>query len=149
MFKLKQEIKPYAGLKNNGSKGTFIGECLSFFVSYYHFSMEKNEFHALFTNAVGWWEKKRIWYNLVVGISGAIPLSINLNQVGLDEMIGLLLFGIFMNLLYSSGIALEALNFYYLNPPFKTAFLRFPLFILGTLLSIVVTFTTAVLYFRM
>ena len=98
-------------------------------------------------NALTWWEKKRMWYNILVGVSGLIAIVLYANYFSLGEIIGLLLYGVVLNIFYSTGFILEALNIYYLKQKFQIEYLRYPLLIIGTVLSSILTYVWAVIYF--
>lgn len=98
-------------------------------------------------NTLFWWKKKRIWYNITVGLSGILPLLIYAKAFNFVDFIGLVIYAFVLNVFYSSGFILESLNFYYLQQRFQIDYLRIPLFIFGTLVSCAITFTWALIYY--
>jgi hypothetical protein len=109
--------------------------------------MKNIEWNHLYETIV-WWEKQRIIFNLVVGISGLLPLIILLpSWFGIEEVIGILIWGIISNILYSSGILVEIFNLYYLNSKVNFFKFKFGFYFFGSLLYCVVTFFYSFLYF--
>lgn len=97
--------------------------------------------------ALAWWEKKRIWYNLIVGVSGVIPIVLYANHFGFVEVFGLAMYGLILNVFYSSGFLIEALNIHYLKQKLQIEYLKYPLLIIGTLISSALTYVWGVIYF--
>jgi hypothetical protein len=109
--------------------------------------MKKIEWNLL-NETIVWWEKQRIIFNIVVGISGLLSLIIiSPSYFGITEIIGILFWGIIANILYSSGILIEILNLYYFNSKVKFYKFRFGFYVFGSLLYCAVTFLYSFLYF--
>ncbi|MDO5980032.1 hypothetical protein [Flavivirga spongiicola] len=109
--------------------------------------MKKIDWNLL-NETIVWWEKKRITFNVVVGISGLISFMVlSPNYFGITEIIGILTWGILANILYSSGILIEIFNFYYFNDKVKFFKFRFGFYIFGSLLYCAVTFIYPFLYY--
>jgi hypothetical protein len=91
---------------------------------------------------IQWWEKKRIWFNIIVGALGVISILLfNSGRLfsGWISLVGIIIWGIAANIFYSSGILLEVVNVYYLKSSKNFFRFRYPLFIIGTLLYSMVT----------
>lgn len=97
--------------------------------------------------ALSWWEKKRIWFNVAVGITGVIVVINNIHLFQYGEIIGLVFYGLLLNLFYSIGFLLEAFNQHYLKGNFHFDQMRIGLFIVGTLASCGITYPYASIYF--
>ncbi|MFT4600175.1 MAG: hypothetical protein ACI857_000346 [Arenicella sp.] len=89
--------------------------------------------------AIKWWEKKRLLFNLLVGGIGILGLLFSRFAIHPEEIIGLAIYGGLMNVMYSIGFLLEAMNKHYLKGKIEMVPWRLPLFILGTLVSMFVT----------
>jgi len=94
-----------------------------------------------------WWEKKRVWYNLAVGIVGLFGLVMFSSHFYLEDLIGILIYGIIANVFYSLGILVELFDFYYFNGKLRIHRARYLLFIFGTLISCLITFIQIVCYY--
>ncbi|NVK04659.1 MAG: hypothetical protein HWD92_07540 [Flavobacteriia bacterium] len=96
------------------------------------------------TEALAWWEKKRLLYNVIVGISGLFTLFSLSGDFGVSELlIGALFFGIGANAFYSLGFLLESWNHHYLKNSIKFESVRLPLFLLGLIFSVGLTLLLA------
>jgi hypothetical protein len=112
---------------------------------------EKEEKQDLFSEtqdksllyAFGWWEKKRIIYNLVVGTTGLLCLYFLSLPVHWLEV---LFYGIIVNLCYTLGFLIEVGARYYLDSNMNFTGKRKVLFGLGLVFSILVTVGLAFLY---
>ncbi len=85
---------------------------------------------------IKWWEKKRIWFNLLVGLSGVISMytfNTNLSLLGCTDFVGIIIWGILANILYSTGIILETTNLYYFKSKIKLYKLRHLFWTVGTI----------------
>lgn len=65
--------------------------------------------------AIKWWEKRRVWFNVAVGLSGLISILFLFPMFNLYDILGIIFYGIAANVFYSFGFVLEALNLHYLN----------------------------------
>ena len=109
--------------------------------------MKKIEWNLL-NETIVWWEKQRIIFNIFVGISGLLSLIIvSPYFFGIAEIIGVLIWGIIANILYSSGILIEIFNLYYFNSKVNLFKFRFGFYVFGSLLYCLVTFVYPFLYF--
>ena len=108
--------------------------------------VEHKEQSALRTS-LKWWEKRRIWFNLLVGISGIVGIMCYAPFFGLIDMIFILTYGIIANLFYSIGFVLEALNLHYLEGKINLKANRILLFIIGTALSCILTFAACLQFY--
>lgn len=99
---------------------------------------------------IQWWEKKRILFNIIVGIFGVIStLLLNYGHLftGWINMLQIILWGFAANIFYSSGILLEVVNVYYLKSSRNFFRYRYLHFTIGTLLYSIVTIITAFTYY--
>ena len=97
--------------------------------------------------ALTWWEGKRIWFNLSVGLSGLIGLFLNSLLFNSFEIIGIIFYGLFANLLYSVGFLLEVFDNYYFKDRLRLNRFRLLLFLAGTIMLCVITFFMALLFY--
>jgi hypothetical protein len=112
---------------------------------------EKEEKEDLFSetqdrsllSAFGWWEKKRIIYNLVVGTTGLLCLFFLSLPV---HWIQVLFYGIIVNLCFTLGFLTEVGARYYLDSNMDFTEKRKVLFGLGLAFSILATVGLAFLY---
>jgi|SRR5688572_22179276 len=90
--------------------------------------------------AFGWWEKRRLAYNLVIGACGIIVLI--LVKLSLDPavIIDILLYGIIVNLFYTLGFLIEVVSRYYFKSDRDFSKSRDGLFWTGLVISILITF---------
>jgi hypothetical protein len=103
---------------------------------------------------VKWWESKRWIFNLLVGISGIYGIYGGLrdwpdNSFVSSDLIGIILWGIFANILYSTGMVVEILEQYYFKGKLKLIRLRLIFLIIGTLLYCFITWFNAWKYYAM
>ena len=109
--------------------------------------MEKIDWN-LIDEPVTWWEKQRIVFNVVVGLTGILSMIMFIsNPFGIREVIGILFWGFIANILYSSGILLEIINLYYLKGKVNFFKFRFGFYVFGTLLYCAATFIYPFLYY--
>lgn len=97
--------------------------------------------------AIQWWEEKRILFNVITGIAGCLPILQFSNHFYLGDIALVFAYGIFMNLLFSIGFLIEALNFHYLKSKLELKALRPLLFWIGTLASAGVTYALSYLFY--
>ncbi|MCB9222852.1 MAG: hypothetical protein R2780_10935 [Crocinitomicaceae bacterium] len=91
---------------------------------------EKNDSTVL--RIFQWWEKKRIIYNLILGLAGLISmLMISPGFTGF-ELFGIVMWGLFANLCYSIGFLIEMANLYYLKGRYDLSSVRMAFFLFGT-----------------
>lgn len=105
----------------------------------FHLFEEKQEQSLL--AAFGWWEKRRLLYNLFTGGTGVLCLLL-LSLFPLLEFIdylGILLYGIIVNVFYSLGFLIEVAARYYFKSQADFLQKRKMLFGLGLVISILVT----------
>lgn len=90
---------------------------------------------------IQWWEKRRLLYNLIVGLVGLLAVIIIMNQRNLGSFGDMLWFtavpyALFANVAYLAGWVLEILVLYYFKIALNLSSRR-TLFWLGTVISIV------------
>ncbi len=98
-------------------------------------------------DALSWWEKKRIWFNVVVGASGFTMIFLFSTSFDFFSLLGILIYGFTLNMFYSIGFLLEAFNEYYLKTSFVLKDLRLVFFIGGTIVSALLTIFWAFTYY--
>jgi len=97
--------------------------------------MDNNEIHL----ALKWWEKKRIFYNLITLTGGLLVMFLRtVIPNGISPMdnyfvIGIWLFG--ANIFYTSSWGFETLMNYYFKTKFWSDGFRLTVFILGSAFS--------------
>ncbi|NHN25946.1 hypothetical protein FIA58_009695 [Flavobacterium jejuense] len=98
-----------------------------------------------------WWESKRWIFNCLVCFFGSLALYKGLSQCdyswSISDTIGVLIWGIGANILYSLGILLELFDWYYLKNKIGIRNFRVFLFTVGLLFSCFWTYCSAFLYF--
>jgi hypothetical protein len=88
-------------------------------------------------NILKWWEKKRIWYNLIMLVFGVWQIILEEpDTFDLADIKCVIIYGIGANLFYSSGILIELLDDYYLKSFFKFKRFRWVFLIIGLLFSL-------------
>ncbi|MEZ4686473.1 MAG: hypothetical protein R3B47_10525 [Bacteroidia bacterium] len=101
---------------------------------------------------VRWWEKRRIRFNLAVGITGLFALLLFTSYMffyspGLAFYVfGILFYGIIANVFYTLGWASDIYSKVLLNDRLQLTRYKNALFIGGTLFSMAVTFILAFLF---
>ena len=100
------------------------------------------------SNSLKWWDKKRIWYNIIVG-SASITYLIHVNPetFNLADLIGVIIYAFGANLLYTLGFLLELYDMTYMKS--SIGFHRFRLisFIFGTVFSVLYSLYQIDLYY--
>lgn len=61
--------------------------------------LEERSYHE----AVQWWEKKRLIFNVLVGLSGLTCIAMNLNAFQIYDIFNVVLWGGLANILFSTG----------------------------------------------
>lgn len=89
--------------------------------------------------ALSWWEKRRLWFNLAMLVSGMIPLVIYADTFRPGDGVGLFFYGLFFNILYSVGFLIEAWSIHYFKGKGMPNELQWILFLLGTIFSCGIT----------
>lgn len=88
--------------------------------------------------AFAWWEKRRILYNIVVGLAGMgifafIPVQLT------DSWIGVFFYACIANLFYCLGFLLEVAARHYFKSDMDFTERRKTIFVLGLVFSVAVT----------
>ena len=98
---------------------------------------------SVIQSAVAWWEGKRLLYNAIVGAAGIfVFLSLMDSRLLLwDLAVGTIFYGIGANLMYVAGWVIEGLCDHYFRGSVDLAPWRMPMFIIGTLFSLLFTGT--------
>jgi hypothetical protein len=96
-----------------------------------------------------WWEKKRIWFNVIVGFAGIyIIIFSEFFMFSFKDIVGILIWGFIANILYSAGVILEIMNVYYLKSNINFFRFRYVFWLLGTFLYAAWTAYYAFFYFN-
>ena len=107
------------------------------------------ENHILAT-ALAWWEGKRLWFNGVVllsGIAGIVLPPFNLFGDNHLILLEIAVWAILSNLVYCAGYMCEALAYQYGLNWLRLNKLRWTLFIIGTGLVSLATFSVANIWY--
>lgn len=100
---------------------------------------------------IKWWESKRWIYNLAVGLFGVYGIYDGLTKFQyswtLDDSLGIILWVIGANILYSLGILLEIFDWYYLKNKAGVKSFRKLFFTIGLLFSCIWTLSCCSIYF--
>ena len=94
-----------------------------------------------------WWEKKRIIFNALVGLSGLYVTFVFCNKFTGFELFGIIMWGAVANIFYSTGSILEMADIYYFKGQINLYRYRTFLLVTGTLLYVVVTYLFGRLYY--
>ena len=97
--------------------------------------------------SLSWWETRRILFNLIVGGVGLVGMLLFCSDFRIMDVIDICFFGVLMNIFYSVGFMLEALNKHYLKDRIKMEDWRLALFVLGTAASAILTFAGTFLFY--
>ncbi|MFT5820629.1 MAG: hypothetical protein ACI8ZM_001874 [Crocinitomix sp.] len=89
--------------------------------------------------ALRWWEKKRITFNIVIGIAGMVSILLAGMQMYYADFIGVVFWALFFNLCYSIGFLLEAFDAYYFKGKLQLFRFRLLFFIAGLLSVTLIT----------
>ena len=82
-----------------------------------------------------WWETKRIWFNIFVGLFSIAALIITGEFSFLTvEIFGVIMWGILANILFSTGIIIELLDAYYFKQKLRVYRFRWLFYLSGTAL---------------
>ena len=99
----------------------------------------KQKEDKLLLTAFGWWEKKRIIYNIVVGCAGVFILFTNGGEFTIPNFIGIIIYGLLANLFYSLGFLIEIGAKHYFKSDRDFGKIREGLFWAGLILSVIIT----------
>ena len=89
--------------------------------------------------AFAWWEKRRLIYNLIVGAVGILILIYANWSIDVSEIIGIIFYGVTVNLFYCLGFIFEVAAKYYFKSNDDFSKHRNSLFVLGVILSFFIT----------
>lgn len=117
---------------------------------------QKTPFSKELYESIKWWEKRRKYYNLAIGIAGLGPIillqgwsiffeggtQVNLEAIFFNILfflIGFFVYAFFANLCYCFGWSIDILkSYYYKNPSYGQS--RDSIFLLGIIFSTWITF---------
>ncbi len=109
---------------------------------------ETKENKEILQNGIAWWERRRVWFNIIVAISGITTILWANKRIQIDEFIALIFYALFINLFYSTGFLLEAFDTFYFKGKIKIYQYRWGLYIIGTLGSAFITYLLAYTYYH-
>lgn len=98
-------------------------------------------------SAISWWESKRLWFNILVGISGVLGILAYVGYLSIIDVIGIVVWGVIANLLYSTGMTVELLDSYYFDNRNNLKRFRWLFFAIGTGSFCILTYWYARTYF--
>jgi hypothetical protein len=102
--------------------------------------------HTLYESSFTWWEKKRLPYNLVVGICGISSLLFTNPIFGLRVIIEIIIWAILLNIFYCFGFLSESFDEYYFQKSLKTEKNRIIIFVFWTIFMCVLTILANIYY---
>ncbi len=98
--------------------------------------------------AFAWWEKKRVLYNIIVGVAGIIVLLL-LPYFSILDLLGVIIYGVIVNLFYSLGFLIEVAARHYFKSDIDFTEKRETFFGAGLIFSVLVTLGIGFLIFLM
>ena len=107
----------------------------------------KTDSEISLTESHGYWLNYRIFFNLIVGLAGIIPVLLYLQHLRLSILCGITIWGVIANGLYSFGVVLEGLVITKTERARDFKRIRPILFWLGTLVFALLTFLCAFVFF--
>ena len=93
------------------------------------------------------WLKKRLLFNIIVGVSGLISVSKFFNMVTVFDVLGIIIWGIVANALYSFGYVAESVVIDKTNGRNDLKKFRILLFWIGTSFYVIATVLYTHLYY--
>jgi hypothetical protein len=90
------------------------------------------------TAAFSWWEKRRMVFNLTVGLTGLFSFVV-VGRFYVHDLVVIIIYGVIANLFYCLGFYSEVAAKHYFKGRFDLSERRNSLFTLGLLVSIGVT----------
>ena len=109
------------------------------------------EYEGPLTEALKWWESKRLWFNVAVGVVGAASMVLFFKPsfgTPITDIMGAVAWGVVANIFYSVGFMAEAADHHYFKGRWKLEELRQIFWIVGTGAYVVVSFGFAWNYYR-
>lgn len=101
-----------------------------------------------YEKSIKWWEKKRLWFNLLVGATGLVSVLVHARYFGGFELFGVIMWGLVANIMFSTGLMLEIADLYYAKGRWNIHKVRNALFGAGTALYCLLSWFWASLYFE-
>jgi len=98
--------------------------------------------------SVRFWEKRRITYNVLVGVCSLLVLIVYWKYTRWYDVIFASIYAFIMNLAYMTGFYLETLDLHFFNSRFSIHKHRPTLFILGTILACIFTLLAGFIAFE-
>ena len=90
-------------------------------------------------DSILFWEKRRIVFNVLVGICGVFVLVVSWKYTKWYDVIFAGIYGVLMNLAYMTGFYLETLDLHFFKSRFRINKHRRLLFTAGTILACIFT----------
>jgi nicotinamide riboside transporter PnuC len=104
-----------------------------------------NEEDKSLLNAFGRWEKKRLFYNTVVGAAGILTTVLSSQKIDILYLIGIIFYGVAANLFYCPGFLTEVAIKYYFKSDIDFSDKRNAFFWIGLIFSLLITLAFEVL----
>ncbi len=98
--------------------------------------------------AFAWWEKRRLAYNIAVGVTGVI-IVFWLRYFSFLDFFGILVYGVIANLFYCLGFLTEVAARHYFKSHIDFTSKRDILFRLGISVSVLITLGIGLIFIRM
>ncbi|WP_272023434.1 hypothetical protein [Olleya namhaensis] len=98
-------------------------------------------------DVIRFWESNRWLFNLGNGLFGILGLILFADYFEIQEIIGLIVYALVANILYSSGMLLEIVDFYYFKNKLGLNRFRYLFLISGLLFSYCVTFIGVIIHY--
>ncbi|HEX7844743.1 MAG TPA: hypothetical protein VF476_03020 [Chitinophagaceae bacterium] len=95
--------------------------------------------------AFSWWEKRRLLYNIIVGITGLLVLVL-FSFFTLADLIGVVIYGITANVFYCTGFLSEVIDKHYFKSTLDLGKRREGIFWCGVILSVLITLGLGLMY---
>jgi len=102
---------------------------------------------ATFIENVRWWERNRWVYNLVVLVSGSIPIYNDIASLqNFDTIVFIIIYAFLANICYCLGWGIDLLGAYYFKYRFNGQVTRMLLLVLGTVGAFLLTLLLSFLF---
>lgn len=97
--------------------------------------------------AFHFWNRKRVLFNTLVGLSGGAAMILYMDTINFFDMLGVFMWGITANALYTLGYLADSYMIAAMKKMNGLGDYRLPLFWLGTIAYVIVSFVFCYLYY--